>query len=311
MKSERRHKLQENALAHSLENLPKMGRESGSKLLLGIVTVLLVIVLIQYYLRSQREKKELVAAELANARYDLGDLNGEHIIQREMEVASHERRSAELTPEERKKLLEDIGKKVDAVLAETTDVPLVAQAKNILADAYVELAVLGNPPEATTRPDLALPRPPEDLLDDASHAYQAVLDMKEGLPFTEAADAHFGLGSVAENRREWDKARTQYEAVKNDPAMPKVFTDYAALRLGVLEKISSPFVMGRPMTSPSDMGFPSSLPTTSPTTAPAAGPGTAPAAPETPATGPVTVPVAPPSLTPLTVPTTGPTTHGP
>jgi hypothetical protein len=258
-------------------------------------------VLIRYYLSSKQEKKDLVQAELTNARYDLGDLNGEHNIQRQMEMSAGERRTAALTPDERKKLLEDIQKKVDSVVAETTEVPLVAQAKNILADAYVQLALLGNPPEATTRPELAL-RPSEDLLDDASHAYQAVLDMKEGLPPAEAADAHFGLGAIAENRRDWDKARSQYEAVKNDPGMPKVFTNYAVVRLGVLDKISGPFVVGRPMTSPADMGTPPT-PATGPTTTtgPTTDSTTAPAAPETPGTVPVT---------PGTAPATRPTTSG-
>ncbi len=113
---------------------------------------------------------------------------------------------------------------------------------------------------------------------------------------------HFGLGAVAENRREWDKARAQYEAVKNDPAMPKVSTDYAALRLRVLDKISAPFVEGRPMTSPSDFGLPRTLPTTnvSPTTGPPTAPTTAPGADSStrdravaPSTGPVVPTTAP------------------
>ncbi len=97
MKSERRHKLQENSLAHSLENLPKMGRESGSKLLLGIVTVLLVIVLIRYYLMSREQKKEMIATELTNARYDLADLSGEHDIERQLEMSGGQRMSVTLT----------------------------------------------------------------------------------------------------------------------------------------------------------------------------------------------------------------------
>ena len=310
MKSERRHKLQENALAHSLENLPKMGRESGSKLLLGIVTVLLVIVLIRFYLRSREEKKEMLATELTNARYDLGDLAGEHNVQRQFEVSSGERKSAELSPDERKKLLEDIEKKVDAVLTETTEVPLMAQAKNIRADAYVQAASLGNPPEATTQPALALSRSPDDLLDDAARTYQEVLDMKEGLPAVEAADAHFGLGAIAEDRRDWDKARAQYQAVANDTTMPKAFTDYAALRLDVLGKISAPFVIGKPMT----VAPPTSVPTTSPTS----GPTTEPLVPAT-ASG-ASLPLVTPSSIPApglglngllpTTPTTGPTTSG-
>src|SRR5271156_6232019 len=99
MKSQRRHKLQENALAHSLENLPKMGKESGSKLLLGIVTALLIVVLIRYYRNSRDQKREMIATELADARYDLAELSGAHALQRQIEVSTGDRKSPELTPE--------------------------------------------------------------------------------------------------------------------------------------------------------------------------------------------------------------------
>jgi hypothetical protein len=222
---------------------------------------------------------------LNNARGELSALSGDRLAMLPLDQVA----------ETRKKTLDNIEKKVDVVQAESSEPADAAQAKNILADAYLQLGTMGDPVEATTRPDLALPRKADVLLNDAAKGYQDVLDIKAGVPPTEVADARFGLGAIAENGRDWDKARSQYHAVADDPTMPKWATDYAKLRLNVVDKISSPLVMGKPMVRPMELNLPpTSGPASAPTTGPTTGSGglvTLPAGvPATPAVGPSTVP---------------------
>lgn len=284
MKAERRHQLQQNSLARSLENLPKMGRESGSKLLLGIVAVLLIVVLVRFYLNNKEQKKEQVATQLANARVELSNLRGEGIrAERSEDVASL-----------RNELFKKVDNAVEEVLSANPDAAQVAQARNIRGDADLQMATLTQTTEATTRPELASPRKPSELLDDASRNYQQVLDSRQGVPPTEIANALFGLAAVAENRGDWEKARSQYNAVLNDPGLPEPFHDLAETRRSLLDKINKPVLLGVPSSRPFEREAGSA-----PTTLPATGP----AIPVAPSTAP-----AGPGAAPTTAPTTGPTT---
>jgi hypothetical protein len=292
MKSERRHQLQQNSLARSLENLPKMGRESGSKLLLGVVTVLLIIVLVRFYLNNRQQKRDQVAMQLANARVELTNLRGEN-----MRPEANDK-VATL----RDKVFKDLDNAVEEVLQAASEPAEIAQARNIRGDAYLQMATVGQATGATTQPEQAGARKPGELLDEAARNYGQVLESRNGVPSTEIANAMFGLAAVAESRGEWDKARGQYDAIVADGSIPQAFHDYAQLRRSLLDNIKKPIVLGTPSTRPFEREL-----SLTPTTTPAAvTPSTAPVTPVVPSTAPTTAPT-----TPATGPTTAPATGSP
>ena len=55
MKAERRHELAENELAKVIKGAPTFWQQSGGKFLLGLIVVLLIVILIQYRIRTNRE----------------------------------------------------------------------------------------------------------------------------------------------------------------------------------------------------------------------------------------------------------------
>ena len=55
MKAQRRHELQTNTLAERLSNLPEFWNKHGTKVLLVLVAIALVIVLIRYRISSARQ----------------------------------------------------------------------------------------------------------------------------------------------------------------------------------------------------------------------------------------------------------------
>jgi hypothetical protein len=180
----------------------------------------------------------------------------------------------------------------------------LAQARNIRGDAYLQMATVGQTAEATTRPDLAPPRKPGELLDEAARNYGQVLESRTGVPTAEIANAMFGLAAVEESQGDWDKARSQYDAIIADGSIPQAFHDYAQLRRSLLDNIRKPVLLGVPSTRPFEREV-----SLTPATTPAA-PSTAPATPVVPGTAPSPAPNAPlwPSFPGPTTSPSAPTT---
>src|SRR6476646_7036435 len=68
MKAERRHQLQENSLVRNVRNFPEFWRAYGSKILLGIILILLAILLIRMWINKRAETRKQMAEELFSAR---------------------------------------------------------------------------------------------------------------------------------------------------------------------------------------------------------------------------------------------------
>src|SRR5688572_17629525 len=77
MKAERRHALAENELAKVIKGAPSFWQQSGGKFLLGLIVVLLIIILIQYRVRSNREGLAQASEQLTLARGFIDQLQAE------------------------------------------------------------------------------------------------------------------------------------------------------------------------------------------------------------------------------------------
>ena len=231
MKAERRHELQQNSLVRGIENLPSFWREQGSKIALAVIAAALVFVLVRWYTTSRTEKADRVAQQLAAAELMLSNFRETGQEPRMVRMAGQVRTS--------------INDAVNDVLSSTDDPARLAEARLIRADLNWQLAALGDPSEAATRPDAGLKEKPAELLDAAAKEYQAVID-QPGLPPRLVARAHFGLAAVNEERRQWLQARSNYEAITKNPGIPKAFQDLATARIELLSKLEAPLLLGRP-----------------------------------------------------------------
>ena len=264
MKAQRRHELKQNTLARGLENLPEVGRQHGTKILIVVMVGLLVTLLIRQRVTSARAEAEQAAYWLNNGR----------------DLVRQLRDTSERVPATQfVSVAQDIAKGVDQavqqVLELSDDAAMVAEARLVQGDLNWELASLPEPPGAATRPQLAMPRSEEQLLQAASDAYQAVLADPKA-PKESEVSARLGLAAVAENRRQWDQAREQYQKVVDDAAAPKPLKDLAAGALSRLEVIRRAPLVGQPASAPALSTQPATSQSTQPSTTSTA-PNTAPA----------------------------------
>jgi hypothetical protein len=287
MKSERRHELQQNSLIRGVQNLPSFWRESGSKISLAIIAVLLVFVLVRLWYTNRNDKAARLAADLTDAQSKLTDLK------RSTELWLTQSIPPEKFNEQRKAIQGSILTATDDVLKNSSDQAQQADAKVIRADLNYFLGQMGAMPEATTRPEFQLDKKQSELLEAAAQDYAAVAGQAAGLPPALVARAHFGLAAIAEDqdRPDWPKARAEYEAVAKTPGAPEAMIDLANRRIELLSKIEVPVLLGEPRPTPATRPSPSTTPATSPGTQPATGPTTLPLGPVLgPVPGPVPAP---------------------
>jgi hypothetical protein len=276
MKAQRRHELKQNTLAHSLENLPEFGRQHGTKILLVVMVGLAVALLIRSRISSSRAAEEQAGYALSHGREMVEQLRAN---------------AARLPPAQFVTVAQEVSKGVDKavqdVLDASDDPRMIAEARILQGDLNWQLAAMPEAPGATTRPDLALPRTDEQLLDAAAAAYQAAVDWRDA-PRESVVTARLGLAAVAENRRQWDTARDHYQKILDDPNTPKPLKDLAATALTRLEVLRKPPLLAAPASAPSlpvasqpstnasttALTRPSTAPTTTPASAPASQPQT-------------------------------------
>lgn len=276
MKSERRHELKQNTLAHRLETLPDVGRRHGTKILLIVMVGLVVALLIRSRVSSSRAAAQSAAHALNHGRE----------LVEQLQVSSERVPATQFVS-----VAQEISKAVDTavrqVLDSTDDPRMLAEARVLQGDLHWQLAAIPELPGATTRPELGLPRTDEQLLEMAATAYKAALDLKSS-PRESVTSARLGLAAVAENRRQWDAAREHYQKVVDDGNTPQPLKDLAAASITRLETLRKPPLIAPPATLPSLES--ATMPATTRTsTAPAPSPptssNTAPTTSTTPASG--------------------------
>ena len=236
MKAERRHQLQANELARQLETFPETLKRHASKIILAVTALVVIIFVVRY--RQQAEQVRL--AGLSNAlsvirRYP-NELRALDLMRMpELRVATERTQLIGETTSAIETVLRDAdGPYADAMRAEAW------VARGDLNWAIANLRPLAG---AATQPALKLPRSGDDYLRAAEEAYGTVARHHEAqvVPWV---TAQFGLAAIAENRREWDKAREIYTAVLNNTRVPQVFKTQATLRLNTLDQIRNPSLIG-------------------------------------------------------------------
>lgn len=138
----------------------------------------------------------------------------------------------------------DTEKMIDALLDSTKDPVIRAEALVAKGDLNWLTATFPELPGATTRQSLQPTKPIDDYLTAATSAYASVL--KEFPTVQPAAvSAHLGLGAIAENKRDWDEARKQYQAVIDAKSVASAFTEVAKQRLEIMKTIQDPVYIGK------------------------------------------------------------------
>lgn len=256
MKSERRHELKTNTLAQGLGGLPVFWQQYGTKVLLGVVAVLAIILFIRMQRITAQQQREAAGEAYSAAVTGLASLQNLPMMVRDPRAAADQARQ----------LQTQVETAISQVLDTTEDDALKAEALVARGDLNWHMARLPGirPPAptpttasttspSTTRASLFAPptsaNETDELLEKAKRAYDAAVRANGAKPVT-VASARFGLAAIAEQRRQWEDARKQYEDVRSDPATPGPFKTEAGLRLDDLKKMQQPVLIGRPATLP-------------------------------------------------------------
>ena len=243
MKSERRHELKQNTLARGLETLPDVSRRHGTKVLVVVMIGLLLALLIRSRVTSAREAADQAAYGLNHGREMIDQLREAGDL-----VVTGRIPSTQLVSISQN-VAKNVEEAVQQVMESADDPRVLAEARLVRGDLNWHLANLPEAPGATTRPDLALPKTDDQLLQAAAESYQAVLETPSA-PRESLITARLSLAAVAENRRQWDQARQQYQNVVDDSAAPKPLRDVAVEALNRLQTIQKPPLIAPPSTNP-------------------------------------------------------------
>ncbi|HZZ43357.1 MAG TPA: hypothetical protein VFE58_10500 [Tepidisphaeraceae bacterium] len=225
MKAERRHELQTNDLAKKIIQAPDYFKIYGTRITLGVVVVVAVVLLVNYRLRAKREDLAVSQQGVAEAREAVMQLGSPNLMGPPEQVAVR-----------RRELFSNAMQAMDRVNERSEDSKLLAQAAVLRGDLYWTLANLPALPGATTRESLQVEPKADVALQQAESAYRRVLDTyaDEKLP---AMTARFGLAAVAENEGKWQDARRQYDAINGDAKIEAVYKTEAKIRLQVLAQL--------------------------------------------------------------------------
>lgn len=239
MKAERRHQLQQSDLAKVITKAPSFWQESGGKLLAGVIVVLVIVILVQYRMRTKRQGIVQATQEITNAR---------RINEEIQQLALFAGAPAQELATRRRVSFNEANDALTRAMQASDEPRFQAEALLAKGDLNWSLAMLPPIPGAATQPHLGV-KDPKDLLANAAEAYQAVLnnfpDQKHA-----AIAARFGMAAVHENRHEWDAAKAQYEKLALDAKDIPSYQTLAAARLNALAEISTPVITGTPATMP-------------------------------------------------------------
>ncbi|HEX8521487.1 MAG TPA: hypothetical protein VF669_04465 [Tepidisphaeraceae bacterium] len=308
MKAERRHELQQNALAKVIVGAPTWWQQYGGRALLFAIAFLAIALLINYRVSSTRASTARANEALATARADINQLMNS--------AAASQAPPAQLATQ-RKGLFNEASTFIEESLRLAPTDTIAAESLVAKGDLNWTLAMLPELPGAATQPSLQLTRDPQELIRNASEAYQQVLNKHAG-ELHAAIAARFGLAAIAENKGEWDAAKSQYEQVTTTANVPQSYLGVAKMRLDRLPELRQQPLLKEPATMPAmpviPLGIAAPVNVPGAASAPANGAATAPAmvmsatrsaatAPVPPVTQPA--PVKSPTSAPKAAPATG------
>ena len=223
MKAQRRHELKTNQLAKSLETFPEKLARHANKIIFAALAIVLILLLIRYRINSTEARHEQAESQLADVQTELASLQASPPDQaREYRLESQ------------------VLDKLDSIDGVDSDMPDVA-ARALVARGDANLALAMGAYSGIEPPDH--PETPEEYLTGAQDAYSEVIEKyaDQELP---AITARFGLATIAEDRHQWDEARSEYQAIVKQPDVGEVFKNYAQAKLDQLKSISQPVYEG-------------------------------------------------------------------
>ncbi len=236
MKSERRHELKENVLAHELVQFKDFYNKYGKWLITCLFVVLLGWLSYRLYRSSVNKTLADQTLQFDSAQNDL--LMGD----------SQQREAAART-------LADLARSAkDSILA--------GRAAARLGDYYVEelrRALPGNRPEA------------DEHLANARRYYKLILDKHVDSDVL-AARASFGLGALAQDLGEHDEARAHFKKVSSFAQFGSLLALRAKEQLAMLKKAPTSVSFSQPAAAPAGLPDRPEPPTTAATTEPASQP---------------------------------------
>ena len=239
MKAERRHELRTNTLAQGLGGLPAFWAVHGTKVLLGVVAILAIVLFIRFQASSARQQQAMSEEALGNAQTAIDSLRGLAGI-----------RDPKLAAEQRRQIEEQADTALRQVLDDSKDESLRAGALLAQGDLNWELARSSGATPAQTQPTTKQSRDDTDeLLDKAKRAYESAAQAPGAKPVT-INSAYLGLAAVAEQQGKWDEAAAAYDKIRTHPTLPPAFKLDAQDRKETLEKIRNPALIGKPPTRP-------------------------------------------------------------
>jgi hypothetical protein len=277
MKAERRHELKRNWLAGALVDLPGFLREYGSRILLAVLFVALVIVLVYQYTTGRVVQDERSREALTSARESVDRVRQmvDQLAQMPFLVVP-----SDAIAKFRDEHINDAQKAIQVAL-QANDSSVKADAEVVSGDLDYLRAAIPPLPGSDTRPSLNNygDRGREDLLRSAEDAYTRVISAPLNANKEALRNARFGLAAIAEDRSQWDKAKDFYEQIINDSSTPSIFKETAREREGNLTTLQKPILAASPASAPSPFLGPDlmsllatqpSIATTQPSTQPAA-----------------------------------------
>lgn len=236
MKSEHRHELKTNDLAKSLLTFQDYVKEYGGRVALGIVIVILIIILIIQRKNNARLAETAVANNLAYVRSQIDRLT---------HVSANFIGEVSVTPAQ----VTDVPKVIADIKDKTSDKKILAEVRVAEGDYAWGLANYPVTAAAATQPSLRPPKERADLLKDAKAAYQDVLSQFADQTLS-VVSARMGLAAIAEDAKNWEEARQQYEAVTKLNGVNEMFKSLAEGKLKQLELIKNPILVGTVLDKP-------------------------------------------------------------
>jgi tetratricopeptide (TPR) repeat protein len=234
MKTERRHELKTNSLAHWLEEIPDLLRRHGNKILLAITLICLTIVLVRYHAQEAEDARVTASNNLNAAEAAISDLTVSS-----MRVLGDQ----QLMAEARNNDVQEAENGLDVALRTAQDPQI--QAEVYLARGNLNWTLANYPvlPAAATQPALALKKSTDEYLTAAKNAYSEVLIDPLSENHHALTGARLGLAAIAENQGDWDGANHYYQQVSDDSATDPTFKDYAQIRAKMLDNLKHPVLL--------------------------------------------------------------------
>jgi predicted negative regulator of RcsB-dependent stress response len=254
MKAERRHELQENSLIRGVRNFPDFWRAYGSKILLGVILVLLAILLIRMWINKRTESRKQMSEDLTAARASLEELRSTNELPNprpgmQMDPESMQPMKPEQVADHRKRVWNRVDAAVNNVLQNASDAAQLAEAKLLRADLNYHFGLLADlGANNGANKARGIDSPPKEYFERAAQNYQEVIAQASNVRPGQVAAARLGLAAVHENRKQFSEARALYETVRNE-APDEISKLQAAARLKALQNVKpDQFVATEPLT---------------------------------------------------------------